>query len=339
MAAYGTVPYGAGQELLRVEPAGRLGTLVFDVKNGSGNLLLDLLPPQERARLLELMESVPLAMRDVLAEPGRPMPTVYFPVDGIVSFLTTLGVGQAVEAASVGWEGMVGVEVFLGGEGTDNIKIVCQVDGKAWAMDASTFRRESATPGPFREVVERYARTMLVQTTQSAACNGSHTVEERLAKWISLITDWLQRDDFPLTHDFAAALLGVHRPSVTLAAGALQRAGIIDYRRGQVRVLAGDELREVACECYDVIRRAYDRLKEPVAGDGPGAVLRYAATVDRVSATLLRAGAERCRAGSAVRESARLVRLSRRSRAMARATRPGGAAKGPRSTERQASPS
>ena len=238
----------------------------------SGNLLLDNVPVEERARLLARMELVPLEVRDNLAEPGWPMRRVYFPVDGIISTMTILTDGTAVEAATVGYEGMAGIEVFLGAPGTENVRLVCQVDGKAWAMDAVAFREETRRDGPLRFVVERYVRTYIVQTTQSAACNGSHSVEERLAKWLCLLARWLDRSEFPLTHEFVAAMLGVHRPSVTLAAGALQRSDIIEYRRGRVHVLDLDALREVSCECFDVINRAYDELRIGIGGDGPGAV-------------------------------------------------------------------
>jgi CRP-like cAMP-binding protein len=287
------------------------------------NLLLDGLPEVHRDDLLSRMEFVPMELRDPLAEPGRPMPYVYFPTDGIISTLTVLDDGHLIEAATVGWEGMAGIEVFLGAAGPDNVRIVCQVDGSAWRMDAGVFRRESRVDGPFRTVVERYVRTYLVQTTQSAACNGSHSIEERLAKWIALIHDWLpDRDEFPLTHEFAAAMMGVHRPSVTLAAGALQRAGLIEYRRGRLKVLDGDALREVACGCYSVIRRAYDELGRPIRGDGPGAVLRLAALLDGARQELARSRAQCSRsigllqeANRVGRESTSLVRRARLLRA------------------------
>jgi CRP-like cAMP-binding protein len=245
----------------------------------SGNLLLDTLPAAERDRLVAQMNHEPIKLRQMLAEPGRPMDRVYFPTDGIISTLTVLGLDGAIEAATVGWEGMAGVEVFLGASGPDNVQLSCQVDGAAWMMDSSVFREETRNDGPFRAVVERYTRTYFVQTTQSAACNGAHSIEERLAKWVALIIRWLGRPDFPLTHEFAAAMLGVQRPSLSLAAGALQRAGIIEYRRGHVTVLDREALHDVACECLEVIERAYDQLAGDIRGDGPGAVHRYAAMV------------------------------------------------------------
>jgi CRP-like cAMP-binding protein len=290
----------------------------------SGNLLLDSLDGDVRQSLLERMEVTPMHLRDMLAEPGRPMDRVYFPMDGIISTLTVLGEGGAVEAATVGWEGMAGVEIFLGAGGPDNVQLICQVSGEAYTMEAHEFREATRVDGPFRAIVERYVRTYFVQTTQSAACNGAHSVEERLAKWISLILRWLGRPEFPLTHDFAAAMLGVHRPSVSLAAGALQRAGVIEYRRGQVRVLDADRLREVSCECLAVISRAYDELGSSVRGDGPGAVNRYAAALDRSRAAWRHTRSLHSRAGRLQRESASLATSirSRRATAASRASAP-----------------
>jgi CRP-like cAMP-binding protein len=282
--------------------------------DGPRNLLLESLPPDERRALLERMEHKPIHLRDMLAEPGRQMDRVYFPTDGIISTLTVLAEGGAIEAATVGWEGMAGVEVFLGASGPDNVQLVCQVDGAAYTMDAGAFRDATRDDGPFRAVVERYVRTYFVQTTQSAACNGAHSVEERLAKWISLILRWLGRPEFPLTHDFAAAMLGVHRPSVSLAAGALQRAGIIEYRRGRVRVLDPDGLRDVSCECLDVIARAYDELGSWVRGDGPGAVNHYVALRDRTRSAWTRARSVNARAARLQHEAASLTRVAARSR-------------------------
>jgi CRP-like cAMP-binding protein len=282
----------------------------------SGNLLLDTMPEADRNAVLDRMERKAIELRQILAEPGRPMTQVYFPTDGIISTLTVLPGGGAVEAATVGWEGMAGVDVFLGGDGSSNNQLVCQVDGDAWTMDAAVFR-DATQAGALRAVVERYLRTYLVQTTQSVACNGAHSIEERLAKWISLILRWLKRSEFPLTHDFAAAMLGVQRPSVSLAAGALQRAGIIEYRRGRVTVLDADALRDVSCECLDVIARAYDELSRPV-GDGPGAVNRYVAMLDGSRRIWEHTRSLHSRAGRLQREAATIARSSRAARKRSR---------------------
>jgi CRP-like cAMP-binding protein len=276
----------------------------------AGNLLLDSLPEDELGRVLAQMEKRDIHIRDLLAEPGRPMERVYFPTDGIISTLTVLPSQGAIEAATVGWEGMVGIEVFLGADGTDNTQLSCQVDGAAWTMDTVTFRKESRADGPLRSIVERYVRTYFVQTTQTAACNGVHSVEERFAKWILMIIRWLGRSDFPLTHEFAAAMLGVHRPSVSLAAGALQRAGIIEYRRGHVIVLDADALHDVSCECVDVILRAYDELYVAFPGGGPGTAQRYAAMVAYTSSNWAYTRSLHSRAAGLQLEAASLTRTA-----------------------------
>lgn len=250
------------------------------MQDRSGNLLLDLLPEHERNRLLAAMEHVALPAHKVLAEPGRSMAAAYFPTDGVLSIITALSTGASVESASVGKEGMVGIDLYLGADGTNNVIIVAQVGGAGWRMDADRLRDEVANSADFRRVLSRYTRTFLIQTTQSAACNSAHQLEERLAKWFLLISDWLDGLSFSLTHEFVANLLGVYRPTVTVAAGALQRAGLIRYSRGRVEILDRDLLHEAACECYDVIRAAYDDLRLPLLGDGPGAMLHPSALVE-----------------------------------------------------------
>src|ERR1051325_10850941 len=221
------------------EPRGRPrpGMGGIEMMERTGNLLLDRLSDLERARVMERIEPVELPAHKVLAEPGRIMRAAYFPTDGVVSMVTLLTTGASVEAATVGKEGMAGVDLFLGGQGTENVRIICQVSGRGWSMDAGAFRQETEKSEEFRRVLERYARSYLVQATQSAACNSAHMVEQRLAKWFLLLSDWLDGEDFDLTHEFVANLLGVYRPSVTVAAGALQRAGLIEYKRGRVSIL------------------------------------------------------------------------------------------------------
>jgi CRP-like cAMP-binding protein len=246
----------------------------------SGNLLLDRLSAPERAAILTRMDLVDLPARTVLAEPGQPMQKVCFPTDGVVSIVTLLSDGEAVEAATCGREGMVGIDVFLGADGTDNVRIISQVSGAGWLIPSPEFQAFCARSDQLRLIMNHYARALLIQANQTAACNGSHTLEERLAKWFLLISDWIGQMQFDLTHEFAAMLLGVYRPSVTLAAGSLQQAGVIEYRRGHVNILHRDKLHGSACECYDVIRRAYDRLSAPLLGEGPGAVLFLTALVE-----------------------------------------------------------
>jgi len=193
-------------------------------------------------------------------EAGRPITDVYFPLSGVVSLVTTMEDGSTAEAAAVGNEGMIGVAVCLGEDSLGNVTAIQEIPGHALAMDARCFRREAARPGRFHDVVLGYTRFLIAQTMRTGACNGLHSVEERIARSLLLIRDRTAIDAFPLTQEFLSELLGVARPTVSIAAGVLARAGIIMYRRGRIRILDRAGLEEASCECYGAIQDEYRRL-------------------------------------------------------------------------------
>ncbi|MGH9077501.1 MAG: Crp/Fnr family transcriptional regulator [Acidimicrobiales bacterium] len=200
-------------------------------------------------------------MKDVLLGAGEAIQNVWFPVDAVVSSLTTMADGVSVEIATIGSEGMVGSPLFLGSATMPAREFAqVQVPGKLWRMDASIFAKEMASGGAFQEVVQLYVQALFSQITQQVACNGLHSVNERCSRWLLLTLDRVGSDEFPLTHEFLAQMLGVRRASVTLAAGALQHAGLIRYRMGRMTVLDRAGLEATACECYRVIRDEFDRL-------------------------------------------------------------------------------
>jgi len=225
-----------------------------------GNRILDALPPKEYERLLPALSPVSLELKRLLLEPGTAIDTVYFPVGAVVSLLTTMDDGSAVEVATLGNEGIVGVPVFLGAQamGARDFYQV-QVPGHAVAMDTAAFL-ESTGRDPLRGLVQRYAQALFSQVTQQVACNGLHSVEERCSRWMLLTHDRVGGDEFPLTQEFLAQMLGVRRASVTVAAGILQRAGFIRYVRGRVAIVDRDGLENASCECYRIIRSEFDRL-------------------------------------------------------------------------------
>lgn len=200
-------------------------------------------------------------MRHVLLEAGASIRNVYFPVDAVVSSLTTMSDGSGVEIVTIGNEGMVGSPLFLGSTVMSEREYAqVQVPGKLWRMDASIFSDEMVKGGAFQEVVQLYIQALFSQITQQVACNGLHSVNERCSRWLLLTLDRVNADEFPMTQEFLSQMLGVRRASVTLAAGALQHAGIIRYRLGRITVLDRDGLEATACECYRVIRDEFDRL-------------------------------------------------------------------------------
>jgi CRP-like cAMP-binding protein len=224
------------------------------------NHLLELLPDGERLRLESSMQRIPIEPHDMLYEPGEPMENVYFPLWGVVSLMTPLEDGSAVETAVVGNEGMVGVQAFLGGGSIGNAQAMGQIPGETLRMNADHFRAELDGGGKLRQVMFSYSQALFTQISQGVACNGVHSIQERCARWLLEAHDRAGSDEFLLTQEFLSDMLGVRRPSVTVAARTLQNAGVIQYRRGRITVLDREGLEEGSCECYRAIKDEYRRL-------------------------------------------------------------------------------
>jgi CRP-like cAMP-binding protein len=236
-----------------------------------GNRLLDTLTPAERQRVRALLERERAGVKQLLYGPGARIEALYFPIDAVVSILNTLSDGAAVEIATIGNEGMVGSPVVLGSDAMP-AREFCQVQvpGELLRMDKTSFAEVLSQEGPFRDVIQLYVQALFIQIAQQVACNALHSVEERCCRWMLLTHDRVHSDSFPLTQEFLAQMLGVRRASVTLAAGALQSAGLIRYRRGEVVIVDRAGLEDVSCECYRVLRDEFDRLLGAPASIGPG---------------------------------------------------------------------
>jgi CRP-like cAMP-binding protein len=226
---------------------------------GNNNLLL-LLPNGDRKRLEASMQQVPIDPHDMLQRPAEDMRHVYFPLRGVISLMTPLEDGSAVETATVGNEGMVGIYAFLGGGGIANAQAMGQVPGEALRMDADHFRAEVDGDGKLHQVMFAYTQALIAQISQGVACNGSHSIQDRCARWLLESHDRAGEDRFLLTQEFLADMLGVRRPSVTVAARTLQQAGLIEYERGRITIKDRGGLEEAACECYQAIRGVYAQL-------------------------------------------------------------------------------
>ena len=229
-----------------------------------GNRLLDALPRSDQSRLRRHLERQSGELKELLLARGQEIEAVYFPVDAVVSVLTSMEYTSGVEIATIGNEGMVGSPLFLGSTRMPAREFAqVQVPGTVLRLDAEVLRREVEGRGPLRDLVQRYVQALFSQISQQVACNGLHSVEERCSRWLLSTHDRVRVDAFPMTHDFLSQMLGVRRASVTLAAGALQQAGLIRYGRGQVTIRDREGLEEAACECYQVIREEFDRLLGP----------------------------------------------------------------------------
>jgi hypothetical protein len=191
---------------------------------------------------------------------GTPVTEVYFPNGGVFSVTNEMRDGALVEVATVGIEGMLGIGVFLGDRAGAG-RIFQQVpDGPFPSMSASRFVKESAAPGPFRDVVALYAQAHLLQMMQGTACNALHGVKQRCCRWLLQTQDRVGSSEFLLKQEFLAIMLGVQRPTVTLVMGTLRDAGLIRIRYGRIRVLNRKKLEQAACECYEVVRAHFQRL-------------------------------------------------------------------------------
>ena len=226
--------------------------------NQLGNRLLEALPLKDRERLLPQLTPISLSMKTVLFDPGQTISAVHFPLDGVISLVTSLQDGAIVEVATVGNEGLVGVPLVHGGSLA--VRAISQVPGQTLRMDAETFGTEYERPGAFRELVENYLQALFGQISQAAACNRLHSNEERLSRWLLMSHDRVGTETFPITHEFLGQMLGSRRATVTLSAGLLQAAGLIRYHRGRVTILDREGLESVSCECYGVIKSALDRV-------------------------------------------------------------------------------
>jgi CRP-like cAMP-binding protein len=187
---------------------------------------------------------------------------VYFPNGGVCSITTLLPDGTSVEAATVGDEGMLGLEAFFTDDPVAPGETLVQVpDTDALSLDVAVFRRELADRGALHHVMGRYAQVVIAQMMQTTACNALHPVPQRCARWLLMTHDRMHQQDFHLSHEFLAVMLGVHRPTVTVIARNLQDAGLITYRHGRVKVLDRQGLEAAACTCYPIIRAHFDRLR------------------------------------------------------------------------------
>jgi CRP-like cAMP-binding protein len=224
------------------------------------NRLLAALPRGVSDRLLDGAADVTLRRGEVVYRAHGPVRHVYFPRSGILSVVVDMADGGTVEVGTVGNEGMAGLPAFHGAD-TSQTRTYCQVPPCVCRrVPAATFRREAERPGPLRDLLSRYVQFTLNLSAQSTACNRLHPVEARLARWLLLTQDRVAADELSLTQQIMSEMLGVRRPSVTLAAQALQAAGLVRYRRGRVTVLDRAGLGAAACECYRVVRAEFERL-------------------------------------------------------------------------------
>jgi CRP-like cAMP-binding protein len=223
------------------------------------NRLLGLLPRGDYERLRPHLQPIPLEYRKSLYRAHKPIGFVYFIETGVGSLVNTMANGQAAEVGTIGNEGVVGLPLLFGDDRAPT-SVYVQVPGAGLRMKASLFTKELARSATMRAVMHRYAHAVFNQVAQSAACNQFHSLEQRCCRWLLMTHDRMQSDEFLLTQEFLAMMLGVQRTGVTAAAGALQRAGLIRYKRGNVTIIDRRALKDRSCECYGISKTEFDRL-------------------------------------------------------------------------------
>src|SRR5512135_671236 len=227
------------------------------------NHLLAALCDEEMDRLAAHLELVPMALGQILYEPGEQMRYAYFPTTAIVSLHYVMESGASAETAGVGNEGVVGIALFMGGETTPSSAVV-QTAGYGYRLESRWLKQEFARGGLMQRLLLRYTQALITQMTQTAACNRHHSIEQQLCRWLLLTLDRVSTRELVMTQELVASMLGVRREGITEAAGNLQRAGVIRYRRGHISVLQRAGLESGACECYAVVKREFARLLSDV---------------------------------------------------------------------------
>jgi CRP-like cAMP-binding protein len=217
------------------------------------------LPPEEYQRLLPRLEVVPLAMKHVLYEARTHIDYAYFPNRGVVSALTVMEGGRAIEVATIGDEGMAGLPLLVGAKTTAN-RVIVQVPGEAVRMTEDVLREEISRDRPLRRLLVLYHTAFLIQVSQAVACNGLHSVHQRCCRWLLMTQDRAHSDVFPMTHEFLAEMLGVRRSTVSEVLEPFQKDGLIRYSRGKCTILDREGLKACSCECYRVIAKEFKRL-------------------------------------------------------------------------------
>jgi CRP-like cAMP-binding protein len=223
------------------------------------NRLLAALASSQAEFIANNAKPVPLTFKAVLHEPGEAIEMVYFPRAGVVSLVNEPQPGEIVEVGTVGREGFVGFPLLLNSDAM-LARAIVQIPGDALQMPARAFLRLVGTDEAFHAFLMRYTLALLTQIAQNASCNRLHEVQERCARWLLQTHDRVDGDSFALTQEFLAQMLGVHRPTVTIAAGMLQAAGLIEYTRGTINILNRNGLESAACHCYRLVADEYKRL-------------------------------------------------------------------------------
>lgn len=224
------------------------------------NRLLSLLPGELYKKLAPNLKRVWLEQGEILHHPGQTIETLYFPIDCFLSITVTMNNGSTAEAGMVGNREVIGVNAFMGGRETTQTEYIVQMAGSAFKVDAQLLLEEFDRNKALRDVMLCYTQALIAQISQTTGCNSLHNLDQRLARWLLEAQDRVDLDELKLTHEFISHMLGVRRAGVTQAAQKLQENDVIQYQRGNVKILDQRRLEAASCECFRVLREEYDRL-------------------------------------------------------------------------------
>jgi CRP-like cAMP-binding protein len=224
------------------------------------NKLIACLPDADFVRLQPHLKTIPLKNKQIIHRRNEPVRHVVFPNGGVASVTTVMKNGAMVEIATVGDEGLIGIDAFFGNVPMTSETMMQVPDGDGTAVSVDVFRQEMRQPGAFQDCVLRYWQGFQKLIMQSTACMALHPVQERCCRWLLMAHDRVRRDEFELSHEFLAMMLGATRPTVTVVAGTLQKAGLIRYRHGRITIVDRNNLEDASCECYATVKAEFDRL-------------------------------------------------------------------------------
>ncbi len=224
------------------------------------NKLLAGLPRPDFERLRPHLKTIPVKARHVFHAINEPVREIFFPNGGVASMTSVMRDGSLIEIATIGDEGLLGINAVLGGKMAGGETMMQVPDTSAEVMPVAVFRRELARRGPFFDAVQRYSQGLMLLMMQSTACIAFHPVQERCCRWLLMTHDRVRRDEFRLSHEFLAMMLGTARPTVSVVAATLQKAGLIKYTHGRITILNRKSLEKASCECYATVKKHFDRL-------------------------------------------------------------------------------
>lgn len=233
-----------------------------DAERMRKNAILARLPAREFDQISHHGEIIEAEIRHQVYQPGGPINDVHFPLSAVFSLVAAADEQIFVEVATIGHEGMVGLPLFLGASSSPHAAF-CQIPGTSVQLSAEHLRRALMFDGALHQALNRATQATMVQVAQNVACNNTHDVEQRAARWLLTTRDRVDADEYPLTQQFLAQMLGVRRPTVSLTAGLLQSAGLIRYNRGQITIVDRAALEQASCDCYRLISDEYDRVLGP----------------------------------------------------------------------------